>query len=105
MSLRPIDTQLSLSRTMDAGTMQHHLNQKSVVDQQAMAAHALKQAELESARSNQVDKTAKSHIQDDSSRDGERHKDANARDKETKQDDEHAKNEHPYKGKFIDFSL
>lgn len=107
MSLRPIDSQLSLSRTMDAGAMQSQMNQKPTLDQEAMAAQAARQAELARQRSNDVDKTPEALIRDEQSPRGgyNEQQGGTANQEQRKQSESNNESPHPYKGRFIDRSL
>lgn len=105
MTLRSIDGQLIMARVPEASNVQNQLNQKPMYDQQAAAAQAMKQQELERQRSNQVDQSAEGKIRDGS--DKGQDKENNRRSKKESTDrGQHAEaSEHPYKGRFIDLSL
>ena len=105
MTLRSIDTQLSLSRTMDVGNVQNQLMHKPSDDLLSAATQAAKQHEEERMRSNQVDKTAESKIRDGSQHGGNRYRGKQAMRSKDEHEEENGKSEHPYKGKFIDYSL
>ena len=104
MTLRSIDTQLSISRAMDVGNVQNQLTQKPSVDQMTAAAQANRQQEMDRTRSNQVDKTAEAKIRDNQSRENGAHSNKD-QSNENHPEEEHNKSDHPYKGRFIDFSL
>lgn len=104
MTLKSIDTQISLSRTMETGVLQSHLNHKPIDDQTATAAQSQKLLEEQRMKSNQVEQTADSKIRDGGGQ-GSRYRGNKSKQKEHKSEEEAGNNDHPYKGRFIDLSL
>ena len=109
MSLKSIDMQLAMSRSMEASQLQSQTAQKTVGDQFDAAMQAMKQQELERTRSNQTEKPSEGKIRSGdgnkggsgqaggrSAGDGNENADDQAKPREAK---------HPFKGKFIDLSL
>lgn len=104
MTLKSIDTQISLSRAMDTGALQNQLIHKPSDDQSTIAAQLQKQTEAQRMKSNQVEQTPESQIRDGGGQ-GSRYQGNQAKPKEDKSEEEAAKIDHPYKGRFIDLSL
>jgi hypothetical protein len=106
MSLKPIELQIALPRTQNAGAIQQQLIHKPVQDQEMLAAHLTKKSEEMRKKSTQVDGTQKMNIEDEKEDDTlERQAaDGQARSKK-KKEEEKLSIEHPYKGHHIDFSL
>lgn len=106
MSLKSIDLQLSMSRTMEAGNMQNQLAQKPGLDQTAAAMQAMRQQELERTKSTHTEKSSEGKIRDQENKSGSGEPQGGPGDGgegEEPNKPPHAK--HPYKGKYIDFSL
>jgi len=103
MTLKSIDAQLSLTRSLEASAVQNQLNHKPMDDQAAAAGLLRKQAEEQRKRSNQVDKADDARIRDGSGRNGQYY--SRSKKKQDKDNKTEEAGEHPYKGKFIDLSL
>lgn len=107
MSLKSIDLQLSVSRTVDVGQLQSQQAQKPVGDQAAAAMQSMKERELERTKSTRTEKPSDGKIRDKADRDGGGESGGQAEDGgaqgERRQKPREAK--HPFKGKYIDLSL
>ncbi|MEK3793037.1 hypothetical protein MKX42_15010 [Paenibacillus sp. FSL R7-0204] len=102
MSLKPVELQIALPRTHDAGKVQNNLQQRPALDQQQLAGQNVKHSQEISLRSTEVDESAESAL-----RDGGKGNGAGSQPhprKPDKQENTHDA-EHPYKGHRIDFSL
>lgn len=105
MSFHSIDLQLAIHKNDQAGLKQHQMMHKPSEDQ-IMAGHeTMKLAEKRLRQSTQVDKSGSSGIQDDgqSGRNGRREEGHTKRAEEQEANAPQFK--HPYKGRYIDFSL
>ncbi|WP_340024082.1 hypothetical protein MHI24_03030 [Paenibacillus sp. FSL K6-1096] len=102
MSMKPVELQIALPRTHDAGRVQNNLQQRPALDQQQLAGQNVKQTQEIAQRSSEVDESAESALRDGGkgSRPGSQ---AYPRKQEKPEDTHEA--EHPYKGHRIDFSL
>lgn len=105
MSLKAIELQVALPRTMDAGRVQEQLTQKSNIDQQQLAMMNQSEQEHNRIRSTPLIPTNESlsihqHNEREQPSKG-KHKN------KQKNENEHEQTEakHPYKGKHIDLSL
>jgi len=109
MSLKSIDLQLAVSRSMEAGQVQSQLAQKPVSDQAAAVQQSMRQQELERTRSPRTEKTAEGKIRagDNNAKGGSDPSGGKAEDGGGRAKDQPKPREarHPYKGKFIDLSL
>jgi hypothetical protein len=105
MSLKSIDTQLSLSRTKDVGIIQNQMNHKPSDDQVTLAVQEQKRLEEERKRSNQVNRNSDMSIKDQSSRSQQGQTGSNYAKKKHNTGDESLSSEHPYKGHRLDISL
>lgn len=106
MSLKSIDLQLSMSRTMEAGNIKSQMAQKPVSDQAATAMQTMRQQELERSKSTQTEKSSEGKIRDNENRDGSGEQEGGPRDGGDGQEPKQPpRATHPYKGKFIDLSL
>lgn len=106
MSLKSIDTQLSLSRVRDVGSIQNQLNHKPSDDQQLLAAQAQKRVDDDRKKMSQLSKTSELSIKDQHSQNhqgqaGSQH----SKNTHQKPDDDSHAGDHPYKGHRIDISL
>src|SRR5690554_1693692 len=105
MSLKSIDTQLSLSRAREVGAIQNQLNHKPSDDQFSLANQAQKRLEEERKKMNQLSKTSETSIQDQQSQDEHGQESSQQSKKNQKPDEALHPSEHPYKGHRIDISL
>lgn len=103
MSLKNIELQVALPRTYDAGRLQEHLNQKSNIEQHQIGLMNQAQQELARARSPEVIQTSSPAINK------EKQERALSQGKKKKNRNEiplsSREAEHPYKGKYVDFTL
>lgn len=67
MSLKPVELQIALPRTTDAGKVQHGLQHRPAVDQQQLAGQNVKQSSELAHRSTEVDESAESALRNDDS--------------------------------------
>ncbi|GGA39527.1 hypothetical protein [Paenibacillus physcomitrellae] len=109
MDLKPVELQIAVPRTSDAGRIQQEQQFRPTVDQQQLGAQNIKDSELRRIRSSEVDDSPKSELRDhessDSASSGERQEGrTSAEEKPGSQSEPHLA-EHPYKGKHIDFSF
>ncbi|MEX2415241.1 MAG: hypothetical protein WD424_03780 [Paenibacillaceae bacterium] len=105
MSLKSIDTQLSLSRTKDVGAIQNQMNHKPSDDQVSLAAQAQKKMEDERKKMSQVSKTSEMSIKDQQSQNQKGQAGSHDTKNNHKIEDESHSSDHPYKGHRIDISL
>ncbi|MHA6529230.1 hypothetical protein [Paenibacillus sp. BAC0078] len=103
MSLKPVELQIALPRTTEAGKIQNGLQHRPALDQQQLAGQNVKQAEALAQRSSEVDESAESALRDDGGRGKHAGGHASSQ-KEQKPETSHDA-EHPYKGHRIDLSL
>lgn len=104
MSLKAIELQVALPRTIDAGRVQEQLTQKSNVDQQQLAMMNLSEQEHSRIRSTPLIPTNESlaiHQHHERAKTNQRQQQKQKDKDESKQNEA----EHPYKGKHIDLSL
>jgi hypothetical protein len=109
MSLKSIDLQLSVTRSLEAGQIQSQMAHKPIGDQAAAAQQAMRQQELERSRSARSEKPSEGKIRagDNSGRGGTGASGGRADDGGGQAKDHSKPREaaHPYKGKFIDLTL
>ena len=107
MSLKGVEMQIAIPRTNEAANVQHHLNQKPVYDQAALAGQQAKLSESEKNKSAKVDETSHLNVREDGRGNTAEGRGANGRKKYgTKRSVPHEEETaHPYKGKHIDISL
>lgn len=101
MSLKPVELQIALPRTHDAGKVQNNLQQRPTLDQQQLAGQNVKHSQEISLRSTEVDESAESALRDGGKGSSPSQSDSRKQDKQENTHDA----EHPYKGHRIDFSL
>lgn len=108
MDLKPVELQIAVPRTNEAGKIQQVQQLKPVLDQQQLAAQNVKQSEQLRIRSNEVDETGKSEIRDEG-----RNFSSGGQSQAGKGDEQPGAEgsinlahpaEHPFKGKHIDVS-
>lgn len=103
MSLKPVELQIAVPRTTEAGKIQTGLQQRSALDQQQLAGLNVKQSQELAQRSNEVDETADSALRENGSQ-GNQQGNNSTPNKRQQQETSHEA-EHPYKGHRIDLSL
>src|SRR5690554_954852 len=99
MSLKAIDTQLSLSRARDVGAVQNQLNHKPTDDQVSLA--LLSQRKMEEDRkklSKASNKSPETNIKDQHSSNQQEQANSNHDHKNHKTDEQPHPGDHPYKG-------
>lgn len=99
MSIRPVEVQIGVPRTQDAGKIQEQLQQRGQVAQDVISQETKKEADNKRQQVNQSDESAKASNNGEGSN-GNGKKKQNKEKKET----EKTKASHPFKGQFIDFS-
>lgn len=104
MSLKSIDSQLSLSRIKDIGAIQNHINHKPGDDQASLAALAQRQLVDDRKKLSKADsKSSETNIKDQQSQQGQEHTKQDRKDQKL---EEHTQSsDHPYKGHRFDISL
>lgn len=103
MSLRPVELQVAMPRTTDAGKIQNEMQHRPAVDQQHLAGQNVKHSLEMSQRNSEVDDASETALRDDGQR-GKHSGNNSSSEKRHKSDVEHNA-EHPYKGHRIDLSL
>ncbi len=103
MSLKPVELQIALPRTTEAGKIQNGLQHRPALDQQQLAGQNVKQTEQLAQRSSEVDESAESALRDREGG-GQQPGGHSAPPKPQKTEAAHDA-EHPYKGHRIDLSL
>ncbi|EFM13086.1 conserved hypothetical protein [Paenibacillus curdlanolyticus YK9] len=106
MSYRSIDLQLSVSRMPDHGVAHSQALQKPVMDQTHLEGAAMKQADLARTRNEGVEEPSKSSIRDGGGNNSSNQQGRKKRETQGEHEDDRSRSDnHPYKGKHIDFSL
>ncbi|MEX1031022.1 MAG: hypothetical protein WDZ91_13400 [Paenibacillaceae bacterium] len=106
MSLKSIDTQLSLSRTKDVGAIQNQLNHKPTDDQVSLAALAQKRMEDDRKKlSKASSKSSETSIKDQQSPNQQGQANTHHGKNHLKTEEQSHPTDHPYKGHRIDISL
>jgi hypothetical protein len=106
MNLKPIEMQVALPRTVEAGAQQHQQYLKPAADQTLAMSDAGRQAELSRKRAERNEETEHAEIRDDQRSGNQRRQGAAKREsrKTPSAAGKHAAG-HPYKGHRIDLSL
>lgn len=102
MNLKPVEMQVALPRTVDAGMMQGQAQQKNVQDQLMLSHETMRKLEETRKKSERTD--MENEIDDQLDQNKRNSSEGGLRDRERKQDKER-KAQHPYKGKHVDISL
>ncbi|WP_151735104.1 hypothetical protein [Paenibacillus tengchongensis] len=102
MSMKPVELQIALPRTTDAGKVQNELQQRPVLAQQQISADNVRQSAEAARRSAEVDEPADARLQGREGR--ERQEPSSSAHKGRREEVVHEA-EHPYKGHRIDLSL
>ncbi|CQR56449.1 hypothetical protein [Paenibacillus riograndensis] len=103
MSLKPVELQIAVPRTTEAGKIQNGLQHRPALDQQQLAGQNVKQTEQLAQRSSEVDESAEPALRDHGGG-GQQPGSHSAPPKPQKTETAHDA-EHPYKGHRIDLSL
>ncbi|MFD1774400.1 hypothetical protein [Paenibacillus rhizophilus] len=101
MSLKPVELQIALPRTTEAGKLQQELQHRSALNQQLLAGENIKDSREQTQRSAEIDESSKSAVREDGRRGGSS---SNGHSQEQKKSKEHNA-EHPYKGRRFDVTL
>ncbi|GIQ68616.1 hypothetical protein XYCOK13_14400 [Xylanibacillus composti] len=108
MNFKPIELQISMPRTTDAGQQQQQLSNKPVADQTMLGTQAQREAEKDRTRAARPDETAESRIRDQSKGSGGQGDHAR-KGKQQSEGDPAGSMEvpapHPYKGRRLDITL
>lgn len=103
MSLKPVELQIAVPRTTEAGRIQNDLQHRPTADQQQLAAQNIKHSQEMTQRSSEVEDSSEPALRDDGSRGkhtgGQSHHEREARQEQAREA------EHPYKGHRLDLSL
>lgn len=102
MSLKPVELQIALPRTTDAGKIQNGLQHRPALDQQQLAGQNVKQSSEMALRSPEVDESAETALRGDGGKGN--HSESQSSSQQEKRQPAHDA-EHPYKGRRIDLSL
>lgn len=103
MSLKPVELQIALPRTTDAGKVQNELQHRPMLDQQQLAGQNVKHSAELAQRPTEVDESAESLLENDGGRGKGRGNQSSGQGERKKEAVHDA--EHPYKGHRIDLSL
>lgn len=102
MSLKPVELQIALPRTTEAGKVQNNLQHRPALDQQQLAGLNVKHSQEIALRSNEVDESSETALRDGGKGN---HKESHADPRKPKKQETSHDAEHPYKGHRIDLSL
>lgn len=105
MDLKPIELQIAVPRTSEAGRVQHEGQHRPQIDQSLLSAQNIKESELQRQRSTEVDEGALSSQvkRDEGSAAGQQQGKSSSEHQDESEKEKPA--EHPYKGHHIDLSL
>ncbi|AIQ53304.1 hypothetical protein [Paenibacillus sp. FSL R7-0331] len=103
MSLRPVELQIALPRTTDAGKVQNELLHRPMLDQQQLAVQNVKHSAELAQRTGEIDESSEAKLRNDGERgnDQDNHPSGQGQRKSEAPNDA----EHPYKGRRLDLSL
>lgn len=104
MSLKPVELQIALPRTTEAGKIQNESQQRPAIDQQQLAGQNVKQTQELAQRSAEVDESSESALRDGGGKGNHHSGGKSSSDKDSKASTTRDA-EHPYKGQRIDLSL
>ena len=104
MDFKPIDMQMPIPRTHDAGEVQNLQKQKPSQDQIMLAQESRKIVEQERKKSTKIEQSAEGAIEDQY-RDSHEPEQNLKRKQEQQKKQEQNSAKHPFKGNYIDFSL
>ncbi|MFF2908585.1 hypothetical protein [Paenibacillus sp. NPDC057934] len=103
MSLKPVELQIAVPRTTEAGRIQNELQHRPAADQQQLAAQNVKQSQEMTQRTAEVDDPSETALRDDGGR-GNNPGGHSSQEKGHNSDGSLGA-KHPYKGLRIDLSL
>lgn len=103
MSLKPVELQIALPRTTEAGKIQNDLQHRPSLNQQQLAGQNIKNSHDQTQRSSEVDESSETSVRDDGQR-GNNHGENSSSGQQGKSR-KYRNAEHPYKGHSIDLSL
>lgn len=102
MSLKPVELQIALPRTHEAGKVQNQMQQRPALDQQQLAGQSVKHSQEIALRSSEVDESAETALRDGGKGN---HQDGHADPRKPHKQETVHDAEHPFKGHRIDLSL
>ncbi|OLO40917.1 hypothetical protein BTR23_05440 [Alkalihalophilus pseudofirmus] len=103
MSLRPVEMQGSFPRAQTAGKIQEQLQQRGQVGQDIIANEHKKELDQKRKQVNKSDSSDPSKLEPDKENEKEKHQQQEPR-KHKREKEREINVEHPYKGKYVDFS-
>ncbi|WEK56164.1 MAG: hypothetical protein P0Y55_08985 [Candidatus Cohnella colombiensis] len=103
MSYKPIDMQVSIPRTLELSSLQHHQQQRAANDQTLLGQQGQKTAEHEAKRSQKAESASQHGINDQESHQGNGQHSGNKKNNSEEQTEGTVPAQHPFKGKHIDF--
>lgn len=106
MNMKPVELQIAVPRTTEAGRVQQEVQQRPLIDQSLLSAESIREHEVERKRSSNIDESAHNSTinRDEHPQGGQRQHQSSSGQKHDEQEKEQPA-EHPYKGKHIDLSL
>ncbi|MDT3424543.1 hypothetical protein J2Z22_000055 [Paenibacillus forsythiae] len=99
--MRPVELQIAVPRTTEAGKVQQELQHRSGLEQQGLAMQNIKDSRELANRSTEVNESSESALRDDGHQGGSA---GHGSSREHKKDKE-TNPEHPYKGHRFDIKL
>jgi hypothetical protein len=103
VSLKPVELQIALPRTTEAGKIQNELQHRPALHQQQLAGQNVKHSHEVSQRSEGVDETSEALVREDGQRGG--NAGGNPSGGKSNKSGKYRDAKHPYKGHSIDFTL
>ncbi|AHV97841.1 hypothetical protein [Paenibacillus sabinae] len=101
MSLKPVELQIALPRTTEAGKLQQELQHRPAQQQQELAGQNIKDTREQAQRSAEVDETSESAVREDGRRGGS----SGSGLSQERKNSQERKAEHPFKGHRLDVTL
>ncbi|CAM4317634.1 MAG: hypothetical protein E7L01_07590 [Paenibacillus macerans] len=109
MNMKPVELQIAVPRTSEAGRVQHDQQHRPLLDQNLLSQQAVKTGEADRQRTAEMDesnrnKNVRREGNGSSGQEQEPERGSGGKPDEPETKPEHLA-EHPYKGRHIDFSL
>ena len=103
MNIKPVELQIAVPRTTEAGKIQNDLQHRPSIHQQQLAGQNVKMSHEQAQRSSEVEESSETSVRDDGQ--GEQHSGGNTSSDKKGEAAKYRDAEHPYKGHSIDFTL
>ena len=103
MNIKPVELQIAVPRTTEAGKIQNDIQHRPSLNQQQLAAQIVKTSHEQAHRSSEIEESSETSVRDEGQ--SEHHSGGNSSTGNKGESAKYRDAEHPYKGHSIDLTL